>query len=163
MHFLLPTLQSSNYSHKTKPQMTLHFSHCTDIIINLNENAPKRNTQSNGSKIPKERKKLHNRIKKLKRKKHIAHSKERKRRLEKQILETEQKIIESKRITTENLNYQKVIYTGEQGMFNLKFEQYYWIVGDKAFILTLTCEESQFDNFQVKGEKVLNSFNINQN
>ena len=55
------------------------------------ENAPKRNTQSNGSKIPKERKKLHNRIKMLKRKKHIAHSKERKRRLEKQILETEQK------------------------------------------------------------------------
>ena len=52
------------------------------------ENAPKRNTQSNGSKIPKERKKLHNRIKMLKRKKHIAHSKERKRRLEKQILET---------------------------------------------------------------------------
>ena len=61
------------------------------------ENAPKRNTQSNGSKIPKERKKLHNRIKMLKRKKHIAHSKERKRRLEKQILETEHKIIESKR------------------------------------------------------------------
>ena len=61
------------------------------------ENAPKRNTQSNGSKIPKERKKLHNRIKMLKRKKHIAHSKERKRRIEKQILETEQKIIESKR------------------------------------------------------------------
>ena len=33
------------------------------------ENAPKRNTQSNGSKIPRERKKLHNRIKMLKRKK----------------------------------------------------------------------------------------------
>ena len=61
------------------------------------ENAPKRNTQSNGSKIPRERKKLHNRIKMLKRKKHHAHSKERKRRYEKQILETEQQIIKSKR------------------------------------------------------------------
>ena len=61
------------------------------------ENAPKRNTQSNGSKIPRERKKLHNRIKMLKRKKHNAYSKERKRRCEKMILETEQKIIESKR------------------------------------------------------------------
>ena len=61
------------------------------------ENAPKRNTQSNGSKIPRERKKLHNRIKMLKREKRNAHSKERKRRFEKQILETEQKIIESKR------------------------------------------------------------------
>ena len=41
----------------------------------------------------------------LKRKKHIAHSKDRKRRLEKQILETEQKIIESKR--NERLNKEK--------------------------------------------------------
>ena len=61
------------------------------------ENAPKRNTQSNRSKIPRERKKLHNRIKMLKRKKHNAYSKERKRRCEKEILETDKKIIESKR------------------------------------------------------------------
>ena len=39
------------------------------------ENAPKRNTQSNRSKIPRERKKLHNRIKMLKREKHRAYSK----------------------------------------------------------------------------------------
>ena len=70
---------------------------CLKKSQSAKENAPKRNTQSNGSKISKERKKLHNRIKMLKRKKHIAHSKERKRRIEKQILETEQKIIESKR------------------------------------------------------------------
>ena len=76
---------------------------------------------------------------------------------------TDGKITESKRIITENLNYQKVIYTGKQGIFNLKFEQYYWVVGDKAFVLTLTCEESLFDNYQVKGEKILKSFNINQN
>ena len=61
------------------------------------ENAPKRNTQSNKSKIPRERKKLHNRLKMLKRAKHNAYSRKRKRRCEKQILETEQKIIESKR------------------------------------------------------------------
>jgi hypothetical protein len=76
---------------------------------------------------------------------------------------TDGKIIESKRITTKTLNYQKVIYTGKQGLFDLKFEQYYWVVGDKAFVLSLTCEESQFDNYKEKGEKILNSFNINQN
>ena len=65
---------------------------------------------------------------------------------------TDGNIIESKRITTEPLNYQKVIYTGKQGIYNLKFEQYYWVVDDKAYILTLTCEESQFDNYQATGE-----------
>ena len=68
-----------------------------EIIKWANENAPKRNTQSKGSKIPRERKKLHNRIKMLKQKKHSAYIKERKRRYEKQILETEQQIIKSKR------------------------------------------------------------------
>ena len=71
---------------------------CIEKVKNYaTENAPKRNNQSNGSKIPKERKKLHNRIKMLKRSKHKAYSNERKRRCERMILETEKKIIESKR------------------------------------------------------------------
>lgn len=73
---------------------------------------------------------------------------------------TDGKIIESKKMTTKNLDYQKVIYTGKQGIFNLKFEQYFWVIADKAFILTFTCEESQFTNFQITGEKILNSFNL---
>ena len=75
---------------------------------------------------------------------------------------TDGEIVESKRMTTEALNYQKVIYTGKQGIYNLKFEQYYWVVGNKAFVLTLTCEEVQFDNYQETGEKILNSFVINK-
>jgi len=74
---------------------------------------------------------------------------------------TDGELIESKRITTGNLSHHKVIYTGRQGIFNLKFEQYFWVVGEKAIILTLTCEESQFDNYQLTGEKILNSFNLN--
>ena len=76
---------------------------------------------------------------------------------------TDGEILENKRMTTNNLNYQKVIYTGKQGIFNLKFEQYYWIIENNAYILTLTCEESQFDNYQKTGEKILNSFEINKN
>jgi len=76
---------------------------------------------------------------------------------------TDGKILDSKRITSEKLHYQKVIYTGKQGIFNLKFEQYYWVIDDKAFILTLTCEESQYNDFQVIGEKILNSFNFIKN
>ncbi|PRY85882.1 PsbP-related protein [Mongoliibacter ruber] len=76
---------------------------------------------------------------------------------------TNGKIIESKRVTNQSLNYHKVIFSGKQGDFNLKFEQNYWVVGDKAFVLTLTCEETQFDNYKLKGEKILNSFKLNKN
>ena len=47
--------------------------------------------------MPKERKKLHNRLKMLKREKHRAYSKEKKKKLDKKILETEQKMIDHKR------------------------------------------------------------------
>jgi len=75
---------------------------------------------------------------------------------------TDGDIIESKRITTDTLSQHQIIYTGRQGIFNLKFEQYYWVIGDKAYVLTLTCEESEFENYQKLGEKILNSFKLKQ-
>lgn len=69
-------------------------------------------------------------------------------------------IIESKRIKTGDSEFQKVVYTGVQGKFNLKVEQYYCIVNGKAYILTLTCEIGQFDKYKDVGEKILNSFKI---
>jgi len=69
-------------------------------------------------------------------------------------------IIESNRIKTGDSEYQKVIYTGVQGQFNHKFVQYYWIVKGKAYILTFTCEISQFDNYKEVGERIMNSFQI---
>ena len=69
-------------------------------------------------------------------------------------------IIESKRIKAADSEFQRVIYTGVQGQFNLKFEQYYWIVKSKAYVLTLTCEFNQFDKYNEVGEKIMNSFKI---
>jgi PsbP len=71
------------------------------------------------------------------------------------------KILESKQLSTNNKPYHKVIYTGDQGVYKLKFEQYYWVVNNKAYVLTFTCEIDQFDNYRVTGEKILNSFNFN--
>lgn len=76
---------------------------------------------------------------------------------------TDGKIIVSERIVDTPLKYQKMIYTGKQGIYKLKFEQYYWIENNKAFVLTLTCEESQFDTFKTIGEKILNSFQLKLN
>lgn len=74
---------------------------------------------------------------------------------------TDGNIIDNKRVTTETFNYQKIIYTGKQGILNLIFEQYYWVVENKAYVLTLTCEENEFDNYKTTGEKILNSFKLN--
>ena len=71
---------------------------------------------------------------------------------------TDAKVIESKRINTGALPYHKLIYTGKQGALNLTFEQYYWVIDGNAYILTFTCEESQFDAYKTTGEKILNSF-----
>jgi len=69
-------------------------------------------------------------------------------------------IISSDRIKKDGIEFQKVIYTGKQGAFNLKFEQYYWVQNDKAYILTLTCEEDEFNDYKDSGEKILDSFKI---
>lgn len=73
---------------------------------------------------------------------------------------TEGKIILSERKHKNDKKYQKVIYTGKQGIFSLKFEQYYWVIENQAFILTFTCKEDEFEKFQKTGEKILNSFKI---
>ena len=73
---------------------------------------------------------------------------------------TNANILLSEREKQNDLAFQKLIYTGQQGTFNLKFEQYYWVEGQKAYVLTFTAEADRFDAFQPTGEKVLNSFRI---
>lgn len=69
-------------------------------------------------------------------------------------------LIESKRLNENGSEFQKVIYTGEQGVYKLKFEQFYWIKNEKAYVLTLTCELEQFETYKVTGEKIMNSFRL---
>lgn len=71
---------------------------------------------------------------------------------------TNSKLIESKRIKNGNKEYHQLIYTGDQGEYHLKFDQYYWVENEKAYVLTLTCEQSAFLNFKEIGENILNSF-----
>lgn len=69
-------------------------------------------------------------------------------------------LIESKRLSANGSEFQKVIFTSDQGDYNLKFEQYYWVKNGKAYVLTLTCELEQFETYRTTGEKILNSFNL---
>jgi hypothetical protein len=67
-------------------------------------------------------------------------------------------ILESKRLKANGPEFQKVVYTGDQGIYKLKFEQYYWIKNNEAYVLTFTTEVDQFDSYKETGEKILNSF-----
>jgi hypothetical protein len=53
--------------------------------------------------------------------------------------------------------YHKIIYTGKQGVLLLQFEQYYKIVGNKAYVLTFTTEQFKFDDFKAVGETIMGS------
>ncbi len=75
-------------------------------------------------------------------------------------LVTNSNLIESRRIKKNTDQYQRVIYTGDQGVFHLKFEQYYFIFDNKAYVLTLTTEKTKFGDFKETGEKILNSFKL---
>lgn len=70
------------------------------------------------------------------------------------------KLIENQRIKSASGQYQKVIYLGDEGDFHLQFEQYYWVVNNKAYVLTLTCEKKNFKKYKKTGERILDSFKL---
>jgi hypothetical protein len=67
-------------------------------------------------------------------------------------------IIDSKRLNTNNTEFQKIIFTGKQGLFQLKFVQYYFVKDEKAYVLTFTCEEIQYEKYKIIVEQILESF-----
>jgi hypothetical protein len=69
-------------------------------------------------------------------------------------------LLTSERVNRNNTEFHKVIYTGDQGVYKLKFEQYFWVTNKNAYVLTFTCEVAQFDTYKEIGEKILNSFVI---
>lgn len=69
-------------------------------------------------------------------------------------------ILENKTLNSGGKEYQRVVYSGDLNQFKFKFQQYYWVIQDKAYILTLTCEAGQFDTYHETGEKIMNSFNL---
>lgn len=68
-------------------------------------------------------------------------------------------LIESKRMSGA-FPFHKEIYTGDQGILKLKFEQYYWVKDEKAYVLTFTAEVNQFDTFKQTAEAILTSFKL---
>ncbi len=71
---------------------------------------------------------------------------------------TNSKLIESKREKKNSSEYHKIIFSGDQSALHLMFEQYYWVINEKAYALTFTTEQNKFESLKETGEKILNSF-----
>lgn len=56
--------------------------------------------------------------------------------------------------------YMHLIYMGDENNNHLQFEQYYRIINDKAYILTFTTLQKQWDKNHQLGEQILKSFSI---
>lgn len=75
---------------------------------------------------------------------------------------TKHAIIESKRVKENGKEngkeYHVLIYTGEQGQYKLKWMQYYYIVKGKAYALTFTAEQAQFDKYIGIAKEIMATF-----
>lgn len=67
-------------------------------------------------------------------------------------------LVESKRLKGAKFDFQKVTNTAKQGDLNLRFIQYYWVVLNRAFVLTFSCEEGKHAAYKENSEKIMNSF-----
>ena len=70
------------------------------------------------------------------------------------------KVISSKEITNNNILYHEIIWKGYVSKKLLKFKQLYFINNNKAYSLTFTTQEKEFENYLPVGNKILNSFTI---
>jgi hypothetical protein len=74
---------------------------------------------------------------------------------------TDGKLLESKRLADKYRNeYQRVIYTGKQDEYMLKWLQYYWVENKQAYVLTLTCEAQLFERYLPVGEAIMKTFQL---
>ena len=71
------------------------------------------------------------------------------------------KILEDKRVKKDGYEYHTIVVTAFMSEKDLKFKQLYTIKDEKAYVLTFTSMESEYDNFIDEANKILNSFKLN--
>lgn len=74
---------------------------------------------------------------------------------------SEDAITLNERIEGDGAPFHKLVYSGKQGNGALKFMQYYWVIGEKAYVLTMTSTLEEFEEFLKDGQKILDSFKLN--
>lgn len=70
--------------------------------------------------------------------------------------------IENERLKKEEQECQHLIYKAKNAGRVLRFEQYYWIINEKAYVLSFTAELAEFENYKEISRRILDSFVIKQ-
>jgi len=71
---------------------------------------------------------------------------------------TDGELEKSEKIERNGQSIHKLVFTGKQGVLDLKFVQYYLLKNSNVYFLTLSCEVSEFENYKEIGEGILDSF-----
>ncbi len=66
-------------------------------------------------------------------------------------------IIKSERIKGDK-EFHQIIFSGEQGVYKLKFKQQYRVINNKAYVLTYTAEQKAYDKYLGIADKIIISF-----
>lgn len=72
----------------------------------------------------------------------------------------ESEVTVNERLNKNEQEYQHLIYTAKMGGRMLRFEQYYWIIDEKAYVLSFTAESDQFEEYADISKQILDSFII---
>lgn len=75
-------------------------------------------------------------------------------------IKDEGELISSERLEKADTEYQKIIYTLKMHNNDLKFLQHYYVFNNKAYILTFTGEEKEFENYIDEMEEIMSTFEL---
>jgi serine/threonine-protein kinase len=70
----------------------------------------------------------------------------------------ESEVIENERLKKDGQECQHLIYTAKNAGRILRFEQYYWIINEKAYVLSFTGELEGFEEYKTLSKQIFESF-----
>ena len=70
------------------------------------------------------------------------------------------KILIDERVTLNNIPCHKIIYTGNHVIYDVKFEQYFMIIDEIAYVLTYTSHDENYEMYKDDAFSIINSFSL---
>lgn len=74
---------------------------------------------------------------------------------------TDFKLVRNERCSLSSNPAIMYIFDGKQGVYNLRWMQVYTLYNNKAYVITFTQGNTQFDKYEEIAKKIINSFTIN--
>lgn len=73
---------------------------------------------------------------------------------------TDGRVLENEPAAINGKVYQRLVYSGTQGIYHFKWLQYCHVSKRKAYLLTFTCEEMYFDEMAPVADQIMQSFDF---